>query len=157
MSVKDPSWLAQYLSSGKKVLLLAGALCDQIELEDKSLLDYVAEIHKKTKAPVAATGNTVNGLRERGVDTNKAWAAEMVNFMRYDWQNPIIEGKPEVMVFIGYSPILATSLVSAVQNAETVVLGNTYIEEATYSLPDTTSFKEWQEELTELVQALGNS
>lgn len=157
MSVKDPSWLAQYLSSGKKVLLLAGALCDQIELEDKSLLDYVAEIHKKTKAPVAATGNTVNGLRERGVDTNKAWAAEMVNFMRYDWQNPIIDGKPEVMVFIGYSPTLATNLVSAVQDAETVVLGNTYIEEATYSLPDTTSFKEWQKELTELVQALGNS
>jgi len=157
MSVKDPSWLAQYLSSGKKVLLLAGALCDQIELEDKSLLDYVAEIHKKTNAPVAATGNTVTGLRERGLDTKKAWAAEMVNFMRYDWQNPIIEGKPEVMVFIGYSPILATSLVSAVQNAETVVLGNTYIEEATYSLPDTTSFKEWQEELTELVQALGSS
>lgn len=157
MSVKDPSWLAQYLSSGKKVLLLAGALCDQIELEDKSLLDYVAEIHKKTNAPVAATGNTVTGLRERGLDTKKAWAAEMVNFMRYDWQNPIIEGKPEVMVFIGYSPILATSLVSAVQDAETVVLGNTYIEEATYSLPDTTSFKEWQEELTELVQALGSS
>ena len=157
MSVKDPSWLAQYLSSGKKVLLLAGALCDQIELEDKSLLDYVAEIHKKAKAPVAATGNTVNGLRERGVDTNKAWAAEMVNFMRYDWQNPIIDGKPEVMVFIGYSPTLATNLVSAVQGAETVVLGNTYIEEATYSLPDTTSFKEWQKELTELVQALGNS
>jgi len=157
MSVKDPSWLAQYLSSSKKVLLLAGALCDQIELEDKSLLDYVAEIHKKTNAPVAATGNTVTGLRERGLDTKKAWAAEMVNFMRYDWQNPIIEGKPEVMVFIGYSPILATSLVSAVQDAETVVLGNTYIEEATYSLPDTTSFKEWQEELTELVQALGSS
>jgi len=157
MSVKDPSWLAQYLSSGKKVLLLAGALCDQIELEDKSLLDYVAEIHKKTNAPVAATGNTVTGLRERGLDTKKAWAAEMVNFMRYDWHNPIIEGKPEVMVFIGYSPILATSLVSAVQDAETVVLGNTYIEEATYSLPDTTSFKEWQEELTELVQALGSS
>lgn len=157
MSVKDPSWLAQYLSSGKKVLLLAGALCDQIELEDKSLLDYVAEIHKKTKAPVAATGNTVNGLRERGVDTKKAWAAEMVNFMRFDWQNPIIDGKPEVMVFIGYSPILAANLASAVQDAETVVLGNTYIEEATYSLPDTTSFKEWQKELTELVQALGNS
>ena len=157
MSVKDPSWLAQYLSSGKKVLLLAGALCDQIELEDKSLLDYVAEIHKKTKAPVAATGNTVNGLRERGVDTNKAWAAEIVNFMRYDWQNPIIDGKPEVVVFIGYSPTLAANLVSAVQDAETVVLGNTYIEEATYSLPDTTSFKKWQEELAELVQALGNS
>ena len=89
MSIKDAAWLGQYLSSGKRVLIMAGALCDQLELEDKSLLDYVADMSKKMKAPVAATGNTVNGLRERGIDTNKAWAAEMVNFMRWDWQNPI--------------------------------------------------------------------
>ena len=156
MSVKDAPWLAQYLSSGKRVLIMAGALCDQLELEDKSLLDYVAEMSKKMNAPVAATGNTVNGLRERGIDTNKAWAAEMVNFMRWDWQHPIMEAKPEVMVLIGYNPILAANLASAVQDAETVALGNIYIDEATYSLPDTTSFKEWQKELAELVATLGS-
>ncbi len=156
MSVKDPSWLAQYLRSRERVLIMAGALCDQVDLGKKSLLDYVTEIATKIKAPVAATGNTVVGLRARGIDTKKAWAAELVNYMRYEWQNPIIDGKPEVLVLMGYSPTLATNLVSAVKDAETVVLGNTYIEEATYSLPDTTSFKEWQKELTELVQALGN-
>jgi len=135
---------------------MAGALCAQVDLGKKSLLDYVAEIATKIKAPVAATGNTVIGLRDRGIDTKKAWAAELVNYMRYEWQSPIIDGKPEVLVFIGYSPMLATNLVSAVMDAETVVLGNTYIEEATYSFPDTTSFKEWQKELAELVQALGN-
>ena len=153
MSVKDASWLAQYLGSGKRVLLLAGALCDQVELDGKSLLDYVADIANKIKAPVAATGNTVTGLRERGIDTRKAWAAEIVNFMRYEWQNPIIDGRPEVLVFLGYSPMLAASLISAVQDAETVSLGSTYVEEATYSFPDATSFKEWQKELTDLVQA----
>ncbi len=157
MTVKDATWLAQYLRSGKRVLIMAGALCDQVELGDKSLLDYVAQVAEKTKAPVAATGNTVNGLRDRGIHTNKTWAAEIVNFMRYDWQNPIIDGKPEVLVLMGYSPILATNLASAIRDAETVALGSTYIEEATYSLPDATSFKEWQKELTDLVQALGNS
>ena len=156
MSVKDVPWLAQHLSSSKRVLIMAGALCDQLELEDKSLLDYVAEMSKKMNAPVAATGNTVNGLRERGIDTNKAWAAEMVNFMRWDWQHPIMEAKPEVMVLIGYNPILAANLASAVQDVETVALGNIYIDEATYSLPDTTSFKEWQKELAELVATLGS-
>jgi len=155
MSVKDASWLAKHLKSGKKVLLMAGALCDQIDLDGKSLLDYVAEISRRTKAPVAATGNTVNGLRDRGINTRKAWAAEMVNFMRYEWKHPIIDGTPEITVFIGYNPILAANLVSAVQGAETVVLGNAYIKEATYSLPDTASFKEWQKELEDLVQALG--
>jgi CO dehydrogenase/acetyl-CoA synthase epsilon subunit len=156
MSVKDPLWLAQYLRSRERVLIMAGALCDQVELGKKRLLDYVAEIAKKIKAPVAATGNTVVGLRARGINTKKAWAVELVNYMRYEWQDPIIDRKPEVLVFVGYAPILITNLVSAVKDAETVVLGNTYIEKATYSLPDVTSFKEWQKELTELVQALGN-
>jgi len=155
MSVKDPLWLAKHLHSRKRVLIMAGALCDQIDLEGKSLLDYVAEISKKINAPIAATGNTVNGLRQRGIDTKKAWAIEMVNFTRYDWKHPIMTGKPEIMVFIGYSPTLASNLVSAVKDVETVVLGNTCVDEATYSLPDTTSFKAWQKELTDLIQALG--
>jgi CO dehydrogenase/acetyl-CoA synthase epsilon subunit len=135
---------------------MAGALCDQIELEGKSLLDYAADISRKMKAPVAATGNTVNGLRQRGIDTSKAWAIEMVNFTHYEWQHPIIDGKPDAMVFIGYSPTLASNLASAVKDVETVVLGNTYVDEATYSLPGTTSYKDWQKELSDFVQALEN-
>jgi CO dehydrogenase/acetyl-CoA synthase epsilon subunit len=135
---------------------MAGALCDQIELEGKSLLDYAADISRKMKAPVAATGNTVNGLRQRGIDTSKAWAIEMVNFTHYEWQHPIIDGKPDAMVFIGYSPALASNLASAVKDVETVVLGNTYVDEATYSLPGTTSYKDWQKELSDFVQALEN-
>ena len=157
MTVKDPSWLAQYLSSGKKVLIMAGALCDQIQLEDKSLLDYVAEISKKAKAPVAATANTVTGLRERGIETNKAWAVEMVNFSRYEWHHPITDGKPEVMVLIGYNPIAASNLASAAEDCETVALGSTYVDPATYSLPSVGSFKEWQKELSDLIQALGKA
>jgi CO dehydrogenase/acetyl-CoA synthase epsilon subunit len=157
MTVKDASWLAQYLRSKEKVLILAGALCDQVEFEGKSLLDYVVEIAKKTKAPVAATGNTVTGLRARGIDIGKAWAAEVVNFMRYEWQYPLIDGKPEVLVFMGYSPTLTANLASAVEDAESVALGSTYVEAATYSLPDVTSFREWQEELIALIQALEKS
>ena len=156
MSVKDPSWLADHLRRKKRVLIMAGALCDQIELEGKSLLDYAAEISKKMKAPIAATGNTVNGLRQRGIDTSKAWAIEMVNFTHYEWQHPIIDGKPDAMVFIGYSPTLASNLASAVKDVETVVLGNTYVDEATYSLPGATSYKDWQKELSDFVQALEN-
>jgi CO dehydrogenase/acetyl-CoA synthase epsilon subunit len=156
MSVKDPLWLAHHLRRKKRVLIMAGALCDQIELEGKSLLDYAAEISKKMKAPIAATGNTVNGLRQRGIDTSKAWAIEMVNFTHYEWQHPIIDGKPDAMVFIGYSPTLASNLASAVKDVETVVLGHTYVDEATYSLSGTTSYKDWQKELSDFVQALEN-
>jgi CO dehydrogenase/acetyl-CoA synthase epsilon subunit len=157
MSVKDPSWLAQHLRSGKRVLIMAGALCDKLDVDGKSLLDYVAEISKKTNAPIAATGNTVTGLRERGIDVKKAWAIEMANFAHRDWHHPIMEKKPQVMVLVGYSPLLAGNLVSVVKGVETVVLGDRYVDAATYSLPDKDSYKAWRKELDDLVAALGKS
>jgi CO dehydrogenase/acetyl-CoA synthase epsilon subunit len=157
MSVKDPSWLAQHLRSGKRVLIMAGALCDKLDVDGKSLLDYVADISKKTNAPIAATGNTVTGLRQRGIDVKKAWAIEMANFAHRDWHHPIMEKKPQVMVLVGYSPLLASNLVSVVKGVETVVLGDKYVEAATYSLPDKDSYKAWRKELDDLVTALGKS
>ena len=157
MSVKDPSWLAQHLRSGKRVLIMAGALCDKLDVEGKSLLDYVADISKKTNAPIAATGNTVTGLRQRGIDVKKAWAIEMANFAHRDWHHPIMEKKPQIMVLVGYSPLLASNLVSVVKGVETVVLGDKYVEAATYSLPDKDSYKAWRKELDDLVAALGKS
>ncbi len=157
MSVKDPSWLAQHLRSGKRVLIMAGALCDKLDVDGKSLLDYVAEISKKTDAPIAATGNTVIGLRQRGINVKKAWAMEMANFAHRDWHHPIMEKKPQIMVLVGYSPLLAGNLVSVVKGVETVVLGDRYVEAATYSLPDKDSYKAWRKELDDLVGALGKS
>jgi CO dehydrogenase/acetyl-CoA synthase epsilon subunit len=157
MSVKDPSWLAQHLRSGKRVLIMAGALCDKLDVDGKSLLDYVAEISKKTNAPIAPTGNTVTGLRQRGIDVKKAWAIEMANFAHRDWHHPIMEKKPQIMVLVGYSPLLASNLVSVVKGVETVVLGDKYVEAATYSLPDKDSYKAWRKELDDLVAALSKS
>jgi len=157
MSVKDPSWLAQHLRSGKRVLIMAGALCDKLDVDGKSLLDYVADISKKTNAPIAATGNTVTGLRQRGIDVKKAWAIEMANFAHRDWHHPIMEKKPQIMVLVGYSPLLASNLVSVVKGVETVVLGDKYVEAATYSLPDKDSYKAWRKELDDLVGALSKS
>jgi CO dehydrogenase/acetyl-CoA synthase epsilon subunit len=136
---------------------MAGALCDKLDVDGKSLLDYVAEISKKTDAPIAATGNTVTGLRQRGIDVKKAWAIEMANFAHRDWHHPIMEKKPQIMVLVGYSPLLAGNLVSVVKGVETVVLGDRYVEAATYSLPDKDSYKAWRKELDDLVAALGKS
>lgn len=155
MSVKDPAWLAQHLRSGKRVLIMAGALCDKLDVDGKSLLDYVADISKKTNAPIAATGNTVTGLRQRGIDVKKAWAIEMANFAHRDWHHPIMEKKPQIMVLVGYSPLLASNLASVVKGVETVVLGDKHVDAATYSLPDKDSFKAWRKELDDLVAALG--
>ena len=155
MSVSQPSQIAEYLKSKENVLILAGSLCDDIDFNGKKLLDYAAQIAEKIEAPVAATGNTINGLRQRNVKAaKKMWAVEVINYLRYPWQDSIMEQKPEALVFIGYNPAVAQRLVSMMENTDSVVLGNTYVAEATHSLPDA-SLAQWQQNLEQLIQSIG--
>ena len=154
MSATEPSQIANYLRSKKNVLILTGSLCDDLDLNGKQLFDYAIEVADKIGAPIAATGNTVNALREKGARAvKKMWASEVINYLRYPWQDSVIENKPEALVFIGYSPVVAQSLVSMMKDTDSVVLGNTYMAGATYSLPDA-SLRQWQENLEQLIQAL---
>lgn len=152
MSVNTPKELAGYLQK-KNVLLLAGDLCTKIELDGKSLLDHAAEIARAMGAPVAATGNTPFGFKDKGVKYKKMYASEVVNYLRGPWEDDIIDQRPEVLVFIGYNKEVARRLISTVRDAETVNLSEQYVAEATYSLPNA-SLSEWQKSLQELVQAL---
>ncbi|PIP08319.1 MAG: hypothetical protein CO012_02285 [Syntrophobacterales bacterium CG_4_8_14_3_um_filter_49_14] len=155
MSEKDPRKLADCLK-GKKVLLMAGQLCEEIDFGNKKLLDYVVEISNRIGAPIAATGNTPLSLKAKGAKSvRKMWAAEVVNYMRWPWEDPVIDRKPDLLVLIGYGPAVAQGLASAVRDGETMALGNTYVKGATYSLPDSPSLGKWQQSLEEIVQALG--
>jgi len=159
MAAKDSKELATYLKGKKNVLLLTGSLCDEIDFEDgKMLIDYAADIAKKLDVPVAATANTVKGLKARGVtNAAKKLVAEMVDYMRWSpWREPIMKEKPDVLVFIGYPPEVGNRLASTVKDGETVVLGHVYADYATYSLHDSPSLRHYQEHLEELVQALGS-
>jgi len=157
MSVKQPQELASYIKGKKNVLVLTGSLCDSVDFGGKSLMDYAAEIIKKLGAPVAATANTPLGLKAKGAEPGekKKYVAEILSALRFPWMEPIMPEKPELLVFIGYPPAVAASLVSMVKDTETAVLGNTYVEQATCSLPDASaSWAQWRQHLEQLVEAL---
>lgn len=153
--------LAEYLK-GKRTVIVAGQLCNEVELGGKKLLDYVVEISNKLNAPIAATGNTAIPLRERGAKSvTKMWAIELMNFLRWPWEKDkehpkIMNEKPQCLVLIGYSAPVAQSLVSTVKTEDcaTIVLGSKYIDSATFSFPDSTSFKQWERNLKEFVASL---
>ncbi|MEE4353956.1 MAG: hypothetical protein V2J25_13930 [Desulfatiglans sp.] len=153
MSENTPVELAGYLKGKKNVLLLAGDLCTKIEFDYKRLLDHVVDISRSLDAPIAATGNTPLGFKDKEVKYKKMYAAEVVNYLRRPWADDIIKERPEVLVFIGYNREVTGRLISAVKDAETVALGERYVEEATYSLPDA-SLGQWHRSLKGLVQAL---
>ena len=155
MSIKQGKELAKYLKDKKNLLLLVGELAEEVDFGSRKLLDYAADIAGKLKLPVAATGNTYLALREKEVSPiSKMWASEIVNYMRFAWQEDISKERPEILILIGYPPVIADNLVSMVNNAETIVLGNTYIESATYSLPDSYSLHNWEHSLQDLINAL---
>ena len=159
--IKKGKKLAEYLK-GKRVVIVAGELCNEIEFDGKKLLDYAVEISNKLGAPIAAAGNTPLPLREKGAKSvTKMWAIELMNFLRWPWEKEkehpkIMDEKPEVLLFIGYSAPVAQSLVSTTKEEDcaTVVLGSKYIEGATYSFPDSSSFKQWEQNLKEFVTSL---
>ena len=159
--IKKGKKLAEYLK-GKRVVIVAGELCNEIEFDGKKLLDYAVEISNKLGAPIAAAGNTPIPLREKGAKSvTKMWAIELMNFLRWPWEKEkehpkIMDEKPEVLLFIGYSAPIAQSLASTAneEDCATVVLGSKYIEGATYSFPDSSSFKQWEQNLKEFVTSL---
>jgi CO dehydrogenase/acetyl-CoA synthase epsilon subunit len=150
------------LLKGKRVVIVAGELCNEIDFDGKKILDYAVEISNKLGAPIAAAGNTAIPLRENGAKSvTKLWAIELMNFIRWPWEKEqehplIMDEKPEVLLFIGYSAAMAQSLVSTAKRDDcaTVVLGSKYVEGASYSFPDSSSFKQWEQNLKEFVESL---
>lgn len=154
MSVTEPAALAQHLK-GRKALVLTGFLCEEVDFNGKKLGDYAAELARQLGAPVAAGATTAVAMKGRGLPgVKKMFAAEVVNYLRYPWQDSVAPAKPEVLVLMGYDRQSGGSLASAAGDTETVFLGNSYVPEATFSFPDC-SWTRWQQLLEELVQALG--
>jgi len=159
--IKKGKELAKYLR-GKRVIVVAGELCNEIAFDGKKLLDYAAEISNKLGAPVAATGNTALTLKDKGVKSvKKTWAIELMNCMRWPWEKEkehpqIADEKPQVLLFIGYRAPIAQSLVATVrkEDGKTVVVGSTYVENATYSFPNASSLTQWEHNLKEFVDSL---
>lgn len=154
MSVVTPAQLAKYMKARSNVIVMAGYQCDEMELDGRKLSDYAAEVALKLNAPVAATGNAVVALKAKGAKAIKKVAVELVEMLRYaEWRDPIMSHRPEAVVFIGYPKGIATSLVVAARDVDTMVLGADDVSEATYSLGDA-SLKKYQQNLDRLLKAL---
>lgn len=154
MSVSTPEQLAKAIKARSSILVLTGSLCDEMELGQKKLSDYAADLALKLDAPIAAGANTVNALRSKGARATKKVAIEMVEMLRYDeWRDKVIPNRPELLVFVGFPREIAMALASAAKGTETISLGTAEIAEATYSLPDQ-SQAELEQALSSILKAL---
>jgi len=153
MGVLTPEELARYLKDKRDILVMAGSLCERIDFDGKKLVDYVAAIAHKLKAPVAATGNTMAGLKEKGLQAKKMWVAEVMDYMRHPWKEPLISKRPRLLVFVGYHRDLLEMLVSMLKDVDTLALGPGHVASATRSVPDL-SIESWKDFLEDLAEKL---
>ena len=166
MNVKTPQEIAAFVKSKSNPLLVTGYLCDIFEMDGRKLIDYAADIAKKMDVAVAATANTVVGLRARGVErTKKMWAGEILNYMRDPWRkqymqrdvpkvHSLMEDRPDVLILLGYDARVTDWLISGLRDIDTVALAPRAVGRATCTLPDTISLPRWGKLLDELVAEL---
>jgi len=146
--------IATCLREDKNKLLLTGALCDILEVGEKKLVEYAAELAELAGIPVAATGNTIVALKERGVATRKTFAGDMINLMRFPkWEDPITPEKPETLIFIGYYPSFMNMMLSSLGGTKTVSLDNVALDEATLSPPNL-NLDDWAKFLEDVIAEL---
>ncbi|MBI2857458.1 MAG: hypothetical protein HYX90_00150 [Chloroflexi bacterium] len=137
MKLSTPQQLAQVMRQKKSVLLFAGPYCDEMELGGSLLSDYASNISLRLDAPIAASANTVNRLRQKKAKVAKKSAIELVEMLRYpDWRDPITAPRPDLCVFIGFSNVVAAALAHASRGTDTVVLGMSPSPDATYGFAE---------------------
>lgn len=166
MNVNTPQEIAAFVKGKKNPLLVTGYLCDVFELDGRKLIDYAADIAKKMDVVVAATANTVVGLRARGVvRTKKMWIGELLNYLRDPWRkqnlqidvpkvHSLMDERPDVLILLGYDSRVTDWLISGLKDVDTVALAPRAVGRATCTLPDSASFRQWQKLLDELVAKL---
>jgi CO dehydrogenase/acetyl-CoA synthase epsilon subunit len=145
---------ARYLTKHKYPLVVAGDGCDRIVLDGTRLAEYAALVATKLGCPVAATGNTILGLRQtKGIKIKKMWLAELFRYLQDEWAEPLLARRPDLLILIGYHPDLVSGMVAGLKAVHTVHLGPGRVAAADRTMEEGT-LAEWKQNLDELVSCL---
>ncbi|MFO7962293.1 MAG: hypothetical protein R6U50_00080 [Desulfobacterales bacterium] len=120
----DLSDCIRYIRQHKNPLILAGKECDHIKLSNIKLLEYAADLATKMKCPIAATGNTIKGLeKHQTISIQKAWLGELMASLKGEWMDPILNKRPDLLLYIGYRPEFIDGMISGLEGVGSVHLG----------------------------------
>jgi CO dehydrogenase/acetyl-CoA synthase epsilon subunit len=154
MRTFDAQKWAKKIRKHKNPLVVAGEGCELISLDGKPLVAYAADLAEALSCPVAATGNIVLALQEQGrnVKTKKMWLAELFRYLQEDWQEPLLEKRPDLLLLIGYRPGMVRGMVARTQDLSIAHLGPGELASAQLTMEET-PLVEWKQRLDDLVSA----
>lgn len=155
MSAFDARQWARTIREHRNPLVVAGDGCERISLKGVPLLQYAVGLARSLGAPLAATGNTLPAVRalDGGVKAKKMWLAELQRFLEDEWEEPLLQERPDLLVTIGYRPELLRGLAAGVREIHVAHLGPGRLPPALLSMDEVT-LAEWQRNLEALLGEL---
>ena len=145
---------ARQIREHKNPLVVAGEGCEQIRLDGKPLVAYAVELAEALACPVAATGNILLAVQEQDkkVKIKKMWLAELFRYLEEDWEDSILEKRPDLLLLIGYRPQMVQGMAAGLQEVSIAHLGPGALASARLSMEET-PLVEWKRRLDALVAA----
>jgi CO dehydrogenase/acetyl-CoA synthase epsilon subunit len=158
MQTFDAKAWAQRIREHKNPLVVAGEGCERITLCGKPLVTYAVELAEALSCPIAATGNILLSVREKAgnVKAKKVWLAELFRFLQEEWEDSILEQRPDLLLLIGYRPEMVQGMAAGLERISIAHLGPGQLSTAQLTLEET-SLDEWKRRLDELVAKLKRS
>jgi len=135
-------------------LVVAGQGCRRIRLDGKPLAVYAIDLAEALACPLAATGNVLLSVQERAtkIKTKKMWLAEVFRYLEEDWQDPLLENRPDLLLLIGYRPEMVQGMVAGLQGISVAHLGPGELATAQLTMEEI-PLPEWKRRLDELLSA----
>ncbi len=144
----------EYIKQYKNPLIVAGEGCDQIPLNGKVLVEYAVDLAGKLDCPIAATGNVILSVKKQdGIKAKKMWLAELFRYLEEEWEEPFLEERPDLLLFIGYRPDQLKGMAAGAKEIGIANLGPGKLASAQLNMGEI-PLAEWKQNLDELIQAL---
>ena len=154
MQTFDAQDWAQEIRKHTNPLVVAGDGCERISLDGKPLVAYATELAEALSCPVAATGNIVLAVQQQAgnAKTKKVWLAELFRCLEDDWEDSILEDRPDLLLMIGYRPEMVKGMAAGLERITVAHLGPGTVSSAKLTMEET-PLVEWKRRLDELVAA----
>lgn len=157
--ITKPEVAVAMMKLAHRPLLVAGHLSLLIDVDGEQLVDYLAEISRRSGIPVIATAQTASGFREKGIEPAAVMPVMMVADRLCDptWKGILGEGQHDLLLLAGLPYYLEWTVLSGLKNfapgLKTITLDNVYHPNASWSFSNL-SAKTWREQLASLIDHL---
>jgi CO dehydrogenase/acetyl-CoA synthase complex epsilon subunit len=146
----------QTMLSANNPMIMLGAM------SSVDVMEYAMELSDALDAHIAATGNSVKYLREKGYEKcSKEYVWNVINYVllpewKEGWRGVGGKGRPDLMVFMGYDTFFlqrALSTLKYFSQCKTLTLENKFFADASLSW-DEMAEEEWKEGLKKVLNGI---